>query len=328
MDTQKSQKPSITMYGNLLIDTSEKLDILKVTFPQWVNYWESEVVIRIRGKLADESIQFCASVSPEIRLLKGAQFLQWRKQVSLDISQLQSNFIMLYLEDHMLANDPPNSFDLISDLIANKIEIFQYSWHKQYRKITETLSRSDSAISSVSISKEINRSQLQELFILETRYLISLTSIFQRDFLMKLLDSPRPFLRKLNPRSPFDVEQKPFSTWYLPITFGLPQKEFGICVDDDNTVPGSSAISRGLYSGVRPARGETHHSKNSTISLAWKLRRMIFGTFEINFIPLRVKLFLTSIIFWPTYISYTLLAPVLRILDNLKAILMTKKKVI
>lgn len=328
MDMHVYQKPSITMYGNLLIDAPEKLEILKVTFPQWVNYWESEVVIRVRGKLTDETIQFCTSVSPGIKVLKGAHFLQWRKQAGFDISQIESNFVMLYLEDHMLANDPPSSLGVLCDLITYGIEIFQYSWHQQYRKTAETLSVSDSAINNVSISKVIDRTQLTELLSVEPRYLISLTSIFQRDFLMKLLDSPRPYLRKLNPRSPFDVEQKPSSTWYLPITFGLPLKEFGICVDDDNTVPGSSAISRGLYSGVRPARGETHHSKNSTISLAWKLRRMVFGTLEISFISLRVKLFLTSIIFWPTYISYTLLAPVLRILDNLKAILMTKKEII
>ena len=326
---EQSHYPRVTiiMYGNLLIDRGEKLDILKDTFPKWVNYWGSDVVLRLRGSLADEAIQFCISVAPEIKCFKGSNFIQWRKQTFFDIAKLDADFIMLYLEDHMLSSNPPNSFNLVNELAAQKIDILQYSWNQQYRKVAEVLLSWDSTIGETIISKKIDKSVANEIMKIDSRHLISLTSIFQRDFLLKLLDSPRPYLRKLDPRSPFDVEQGPKTSWYLPLTFGLPLSEFGICVDDDNTVPGSSAISRGLYSGVRPARGETHHSKNSTISLAWKLRRMMFGTFEINFISLRVKLFLTSIIFWPTYISYTLLAPVLRILDNLKAILMTKRKV-
>jgi hypothetical protein len=326
MNVQKPENVPLTLYGNLLIDNQEKLSILKITFPQWVNYWGSDVVIRVRGKLADETIEFCTSVSPNIRLLKGSSFLQWRKQSVFDIRQLESNFIMLYLEDHMLANDPPSSKDLLNDLEANEIDVFQYSWHQQYLKVAETLLRSNSSISKVSISTEIDRSLLKHLLKVDPRYLISLTSIFQRDFLIKLLDSPRPYLRKLDPRSPFDVEQKPTNTWYLPMTFGVPLSEFGICVDDDNTVVGSSAIARGLYSGVRPTRGETHHSSNSSISLAWKLRYVLFGKSKINFIPLRIKLLLTTIIFWPTYISYSLQAPILRFLDKFNFFWQQKRK--
>lgn len=319
------QKETITMYGNLLVNNSEKLDILKHTFPQWVDYWGSDVVLRIRGSLAHETIQFCNSISPKVRCSIGSNFLQWRKQTHFDISNVKSNYIMLYLEDHMLSINPPNASNLIVELAADEIQVFQYSWNQQYLKIAESLLNHGSKVNKASISKCIDKSLLIEMMNVEPRYLISLTSIFQRNFFLKLLDSPRPYLRKFNPRTPFDVEQRPNNTWFLPLTFGLPRSELGICVDDDNTVSGSSAISRGLYNGIRPTRGELHHSKSSTINLAWELRRIVFGKSVISFIPLRVKLILTSIIFWPTYISYTLQAPILRLLDSINAVFIAKR---
>ena len=326
MKVQHHQKATITVYGNLLINSPEKLDILKDTLPQWVGYWDSDVVLRIRGSLTDETIQFCSSISPRVKSLKGSDFLQWRKQTFFDISNLDSDFVMLYLEDHMLSSSPPDSLQLISELATQKIEVFQYSWNQQYLKITEQLLKCDSTIGEVILSTKIDKTSLKEIMRVESRYIISLTCIFQRDFLLKLLDSPRPYLRKFDPRSPFDVEQRPNNSWYLPLTFGLPKSELGICVDDDNTVPGSSAMSRGLYKGIRPNRGEHHHSKGSTINIAWELKDFIFGKSVIRFIPIRIKLIVTHIIFWPTYISYTLQSPILRLIDKVKLVFVNKRQ--
>ena len=142
-----------------------------------------------------------------------------------------------------------------------------------------------------------------------------MTSIFERNFFFRLLKSPRPYIKKLDPKAPYTIEQIPETSWFLPIVFGLSKIELGICIDDDNTTPGSSAISRGLYQGLHSNRGEYHHGKNSLIQVAWKIKESIYGKSPIQFIPLRFKLFSTKFIFWPTYISYSLQSPVLRFLD-------------
>ena len=132
------------------------------------------------------------------------------------------------------------------------------------------------------------------------------------------MKSSRPFLRKYDPKAPFDVEQKPESSWYFPIVFGISKNELGICVDDDNAAPGSSAIARGLFVGPQTQRGISHHANLSINSLALKMIKRIFSDRSLRSINPRFKLRVSSFLFWLNVVAYSLEAPILRCLDWLR----------
>jgi hypothetical protein len=305
------------IYGNVLINDKLKLEAFKATLPGWLDYWKAPCFIRVRGQLAEEVSLFCEDF-PNVTCIQGSRFIQWRKQTWCDVKNLEANFIVFYLEDHLISDEPPNSAAILSEIRSKNVTVFQYSWFRQYEKMRlflESLGGSEEKCGSYI---ELTKENLEEILVVDYRWFVSLTSLFEKSFLLRLLESPRPFLRKKDPKSPHDVEQKPSSTWYLPITFGLSKEEIAVSLDDDNTIPGSSAISRGIYKNARSLRGENHDTKFSTISIFWTFKYKLFGRNSLRFIPHKIKIILTHVIYWPSYFGYSLQAPLFRSLDWLR----------
>ena len=302
------------IYGNVLINDKLKLEAFKATLPGWLDYWNAPCFIRVRGQFAEEVNFFCENF-PNVTCIKGSRFIQWRKQTWCDVNALEANFIVFYLEDHLIGDKPPDSATILSEIRSNDVTVFQYSWFRQYEKIRQSLQSLGGIEEKSGTYIELTKKNLGGILLVDYRWFISLTSIFEKSFLLRLLGSPRPFLRKKDPKSPHDVEQKPSSTWYLPITFGLSKEEIALSLDDDNTIPGSSAISRGIYKNTRSLRGENHDTKFSTISLFWSFKHRFFGRKSLTFIPLKVKTILTHFIYWPSYFGYSFQAPIFRSLD-------------
>lgn len=312
--TENPNTPTLLIYGNILINDELKFDSLKFTLPQWLDYWKSPCYIRVRGSYSQAVADFCARLQ-NIECTQGATFHQWRTQTIWDLKKKNYHFVMLYLEDHMLVESPPEGSRLLNEIISHDVQVFQYSWHRQYEKISQAIQKSQNNTSMSGAYISLTEKELRKILEIDYRWFISLTSIFERNFLLHLLKSSRPYVKKLDPKAPYTVEQKPESSWFLPIIFGLSKTELGVCIDDDNTIPGSSAISRGLYHGLRSSRGEYHHGMKSLIQVAWNIKERIYGKTPIRFIPLRLKLFVTKFIVWPTYISYSIQSLVLRLLD-------------
>lgn len=304
----------IAIYGNILINNLVKLDALKSTLPQWLEYWGCSCLLRVRGSYSSEVLEYC-KILKNVDCVAEADFLEWRTQSYWDVTRIDSKFIMLYLEDHMLSNTAPPSKDLLSELSLHNVSVFQYSWYFQYREIAQALRDSGGVHKKVGTYAILDSKRHSYVTDRDPRCLVSLTSIFQKNFFLSLLKSPRPLIRKLEPRAPYSVEQAPRATWFLPMTYGVSNVELGICIDDDNTCVGSSAISRGLYDGLRSDRGENHHGGRSPIQIIWKYKDKYFGEEPIEFIPLRLKILVTYFFSWPSYISYSLQVPLLRLLD-------------
>lgn len=308
----------LTIYGNVLINNKLKLETLKRTLPQWVEYWDAPTIIRVRGKYWKEVFEFCAGLKSVV-CLQGSDFIQWRKQTWWDISKIKTRFVMLYLEDHLLSSAPPNKILILQELKSKQVSVFQYSWFQQYGKLLNSLPQFGGEELDAGMYVSLKKNNFSKIIEHDFRWIISLTSVFDRNFLLTVLKSSRPYLRKKDPRSPHDVEQNPNSSWYLPTTFGLSKTEFGISIDDDNSIPGSSAISRGLYYGNRSERGANHEGRFSTIRIARLWKTQLFGNESIKFLPLKLKIFLTHLIFWPSYIGYSIQAPIFRLLDSYTA---------
>ena len=305
---------SLLIYGNVLINDQFKFETFMYTLPQWVDYWKSPCYIRVRGVYSRAVADFCSNLQ-NVECVQGATYRQWRMQTRWDLEKKNFRFVMLYLEDHMLNKSPPDGSRLLNELLSYDVQVFQYSWNRQYRKISQALQKLQENKNMLGVYASLDDQELRKVLEVDYRWLISLTSIFERNFLLRLLKSSRPYIKKFDPKAPYTIEQKPESSWFLPIVFGLSKAELGICIDDDNTIHGSSAISRGLYHGARPSRGEYHHAKISLIQFVWKAKEKIYGTSSIPFVPLALKLFVTKFITWPTYISYSIQSLILRFMD-------------
>jgi hypothetical protein len=257
----KESPIEISAYGNILLNSEDRLK----TFIETVSNWQAKISInmkiRIRGKFATEAIDYCKNYG-NIQCKLGSDYIQWRNQALDDVKKIESRYIIIFLEDQYILGDQEYLLSIITSMKKYKIDILQYSWKQHYQSklklILEGVNLSDQNVYSVMVNKD-SRKQLY----LDSLYMISLTSIFRKDFLEKLLKDPRPILRKYDARGPFDVEKSRKYKKNEPYVYGLPVHEFAVCVDDEMGIAGSSAIERGLVKLPKTKRGVTHYSKFS-----------------------------------------------------------------
>lgn len=304
----------LTIYGNLLINDKIRLEIFKSTLPGWLSYWKSPCLLRIRGRFANEAIMFTKDF-PQVKSVQDSDFLTWRKQSECDIRELTTPFIVIYLEDHMIKGSPVNSSNLISEIRENRADVFQYSWFLQYSQLRKVLLDNGAESTQNGVFVELTKSLVKGISQSDRNYFVALSSIFNREFLLRVLGSPRPLIRRYDPRSPFDVEQRPGTYWYLPISYGVTSNEIIMCIDDDNGVTGSSAISLGLYEGPTTTRGQSHHAKNSPYLIALSLFRKlkVFGFLKISNAATKSIIFKGLSYF--NVVTYSLEAPILKFID-------------
>lgn len=252
----------ISAYGNILINSSERLETFKETLENWQSRINIEMKIRIRGTYAEEAADHCMKFS-KITVEKGSDFIQWRNQALFDVQKVNSKYVMIFLEDHQIISTQNEFRSIVDSMERENVDILQYSWFQHYDNLRNIIKihshKSESEIFSLFVDNQVYKKFIRP----NETYLISLTSIFSHELLVKILKTRRPFLKRYDARGPFDVEKSPFQHFFLPIKFALPVIELALCVDDEMGIVGSSAISRGLSNLPLTKRGENHYSKIS-----------------------------------------------------------------
>jgi hypothetical protein len=257
-----SNNHSLLIYGNVLIESERKLDFFKFTLPLWVDFWEAPTIIRVRGQHAREAEKFARNLR-NVELRTGSEYLTWRAQVRADLAHVPQTYVFQYFEDHMPHPDASPPGQIVSQLRDQEPDILQYSWHPSYLPLRDMLLEFGAGVYSSMMVQAMSRSMLKKVGRQTGLYSISLTSVFKREFFLRLLGTVRPIVRRFDPTAPFDVEQRATSSWFAPIRFALPVKELGTCIDDDHLVSGSSAMSRGLFPDSEIPREFNHHSATS-----------------------------------------------------------------
>ena len=172
-----------------------------------------------------------------------AESRDWKLNTLLMVKKSNYRYYLLAQEDHLLVANLELSSQFFSECLRLDIDVAPYSFFEGTQHLREYLTNRNSRISEICVSRTLEKGWDSDLT--SRVWLTSLLSLYKRDLLIKLLSTPRPIIKKFPPFTPFDFEQQPGSTWFLPITIALPTSEIFACIDDGPV--GSSLQERGLY---------------------------------------------------------------------------------
>jgi hypothetical protein len=124
----------------------------------------------------------------------------------------------------------------------------------------------------------------------------------RRDFFLKVLFSPKPYLKRWPQNLPFDFEKKSTDRVVPSFLTALPKTELFAAIDDNHGQENYCLISRGLYPD-RVARGDLkkiEYTSNSTIGLK-KVSKLAYSLLPKSFCS-----FLSDIYILLTRVLYSL----------------------
>ena len=255
----------IVIYANLLLSSEERLKQLKVIAPSWLRYWNCPALIRVRGEYAEEAANFLRKF-PKVSTKVGQVARSWRMQAFMDLCTVDAIYVFILFEDHMLSERARDGSNIICDLFENGCDVYQYSWFASYAPLRQWQQEQPiTTQTETSIFTEIDYHLARKAYESTALYLLSLSSIFRRTFLLSCLRSPLPIFRRFDPAGPFDIEAKIPRKRLLPIRYGQSRQEFGLCLDDDHLIAGSSGMARGFIDPSLIAANQHQHLSSRSL---------------------------------------------------------------
>ena len=178
----------------------------------------------------------------------------WKLNTLSMVKESNYRYYLLAQEDHLLVANLEFSSQFFNECLRLDIDVAPISFFAAHQRLREYFTNKSARVSEICISCTLEKGWDSDLT--SRVWLTSLLSLYKRELLIKLLSTPRPIIKKFPPFTPFDFEQQPGSTWFLPISIALPTSEIFACIDDGPI--GSSLQERGLYP-VDKARVPIHN---------------------------------------------------------------------
>jgi hypothetical protein len=255
---------TIGIIFNVRINDIYRLDRLLNLLNKLLEFPNCKFSIRIRGDLTHEASEqinslFILNNYTNFKIYTGDHFRQWKFNTLLQVNECESQYFLILQEDHFLISSADDLSLFVSESIAENAEIgLITAWftYKEFREKVHLLTESKKGTSGTfCILSELPWVNLN---VQKPRYLVPLVAFFEKNFLVKILCTPKPLWRKYPANSPFDFEQSPKAKWLLPMKIGFSTKELFACIDDDIDIPGTSLQSRKLYPIDKLRKGEHH----------------------------------------------------------------------
>lgn len=246
--TKNLDQPTLAIFANFFIDNDERLKRMKDSFLSFKNVHPNEWVINIRGSFKYEAGNFLKKeLGDQISLfyLKSSQ--GWLYDSRIITHKIDSNYILFWIEDHILVDTPANLKNCIVEMSKLNVDQLSYSF------LTREAKNMFSIIEPYKLGSYIKVQRLDAEACLKIRklfsefYIISCVSIMHKKFFRKVLLSPKPYLKRWPLDVPFDFEKKSKDKVAKVIWHAIPNNELFAPIDDDTSEPGYSLISRGLY---------------------------------------------------------------------------------
>ena len=262
---------SLTVFANIYLDSEIRLQRMKDSFHSFKNSKTiSEYVINLRGQYSDDAKCFLEEnirLTHKIFQIESAAGWFYDSKMLLDF--VSHDTVFIWIEDHICL-DAAYFDNLILDFKNQKIDYLQYSFWlngitlKQYDEIEMQESNSLYFFTHDNVTHQN----------FKKKYINSLVGIYSKSFMNRILQK-NDLIKLWPPNVPFDFERPKFDTSILPFKRGVSKKEVFASIDDDQDVPNSSLISRGLYKSKGRRMSMSYQQNSLIIRGFFKLKRAL-----------------------------------------------------
>lgn len=255
---------NICFLWNSLINDEFKLWRLIESVKEILELNPNDMHIRVRGKFSLVAIQKLESLRSSnehrsnITLYLGDTFKQWKFNSLEQALNTQCSFIVIMQEDYKLVVNYTNLSKYLNYCVQEKID---YGRLSNPAAFNTSLNRSKFHIKS-HLEAYLLTKKTWKNYRQEQRYILSFPGFYSKRLFIKNIISPKPYLRRYHPYSPFDFEKDGSQTWIFPIMCVRPNFEILACLDDDLGYPGSSLQKR-LLVPTDQIRNHHHFNRNS-----------------------------------------------------------------
>lgn len=271
---KNSNSHTLCIFANFFIDNEERLQRMKDSFFSFKDANPDEWRINIRGKLKTEAGNFLSKNLGDILYLNYIETKKgWFNDTYSFMKDVKSDFVFFWIEDHICMVNPLPLKEILSEMKNYDVDLLLYSWfhhrtHDQFKMF-----------SKIAEGKHIQVAKVDKISTLNFRdkksnnyYIVSVLSIFKKDFFFKVLLSNRPYLKRWPKYLPFHFEKKIKDRVADVIRYAIPKYELFAVIDEGVDIPGYSLISRGKYPD-RLTREQLKAIEFKTEISQWKLLR-------------------------------------------------------
>ena len=292
------KQPSLAIFANFFIDNEERLQRMKDSFNSFKEAEPNQWVINIRGSLKYEAGNF---LKEKLREKLNLFYLQsgrgWFYDSNSIASKIDSNYVLFWVEDHILINSPNNLNNCIAEMNKFNVDQLLYSF------LISDIKKKFAIIEPYKSGEYIKVLKLDSEICLKTRklfgefYTVSCPTIMSKNFFTKILLSRKPYLKRWPRNVPFDFEKLSKDNIAKVIWHAIPNQELFAVIDDNHGQPGYSLISRGLY----PNRISRDSLKNLEFNYSSEKRQKLK-----NIVPKKISFFIFLLFRFVRSIFYTL----------------------
>ena len=252
---------------NCRINSVERIRRLIYLSDQISNIPNFTLDLRVRGDSSSITFQRIQSIFDGKRINKNQYKFwpgtnsgnNWKIDTLMQVLSRKSEYMVTLQEDHFFQCSMDHFVSLIKAGQDSKIDFMPLTFfpHIVDKNRVDAFMRNELCMSNRYFNYfYISRNNFRRF---EHTTLLSQVGLYKTKFLIDVLKSEKPFVKKYNHKTPYSFEQTPGSHWFLPLVWGYPKNEIFACVDDDHGISGYSLVSRGLWKSEKIREIEYYH---------------------------------------------------------------------
>ena len=276
-------KTNYSILANFFINDSETLLRMKDSLSSFKNSKSKLWIINIRGEYKKQASKFIIETLGINCKISFYDYGDWQKETKILLESISTNYILIWIEDHILQKDSSVLDKVVAEMQENKSDLLLYTffcfgYHKKvydFLNFKSLIKNNNINTFQLNISSYSKIYEIKNEFEFINLYTTSLPSIFSKKLFTKLLN--RRYFNFKNIQSPHYIEKPPFSIRYLPFNMSYLNEELFASIDDDRGVKNYSLINRNEYSKRLEIK---FNSSNYSIKK---------GLIEKSFLPKKLK---------------------------------------
>ena len=249
--------PSVAIFSNFFIDNEERFKRMKDSFYSFKDINCKEWFVNIRGRFKYDVAKFLKNqLQDKVHIFHLESKKGWFYDSNEIAKNINASYVFIWVEDHLLIASPDTLNNCISEMKDFNADQLWYSWFMPNIILPYNVVKIDKQGKYISVRKIDGtacakiREEIKNYSIyrfLNDFYIISMTSVMRKDFFMKILTSPKPYLKRWSQMLPFDFEKRSKDNVVPIIKHAISNQELFVPIDDNGNQKGYSLISRGLY---------------------------------------------------------------------------------